>query len=276
METPLLESLVVGMPIGIGHAAAVYPASYRDIHFALKCARDDNPNAVHLVERGHELSHTFGGDMIVEPLFDGPIAPGMVGYELLRGRSFHDYINTRIDNVPRFRAARRNTADLLEYTQQSLDTMYAITKCLSHLKHKGLIAHCDIKPENILIPSNHAGQFLFSQAKLLDFDGACVKEGEFYACTNFYGAPELAIGQPNDRSDLYSIGKTLLAALIEPPQYRDVGKFEFYDLPSTKKAFQRIDPNHELSSLIMRLILDDPSSRMNHEQLLNKLQRISL
>lgn len=127
--------------------------------------------------------------------------------------------------------------------------------------HSAGIVHRDIKPDNVLIAPD-------GTAKITDFGIArSIGEGTLTAAgmlagTPAYLAPEVADGAPADhRSDVFSLGATLYAALEgEPP-------FGFEDNPITllrRVATGEIRPPERsgpLTGLILLLLRKNPDER---------------
>jgi serine/threonine protein kinase len=105
------------------------------------------------------------------------------------------------------------------------------------------IIHRDIKPSNLLI-SSHAEQTI-GQVHLIDFSSAqnfiASAKGSFTVVGTYgYTAPEQVSGRPITASDLYSLGATLLSAMInqDPARLPRKGRrIEFEHLIQCSPAF---------------------------------------
>lgn len=105
------------------------------------------------------------------------------------------------------------------------------------------IIHRDIKPSNLLI-SSHAEQTI-GQVHLIDFSSAqnfiASAKGSFTVVGTYgYTAPEQVSGRPITASDLYSLGATLLSAMInkDPARLPRKGRrIEFEHLLQCSPAF---------------------------------------
>lgn len=113
-------------------------------------------------------------------------------------------------------------------TAQVREITLAVVKALRYLHPLG-IAHCDIKPENILLNIDPSTPLHQSQVKLCDFglsvsskpsEDDCVQDNMVRG-TNCYFAPEMALalynGTPYDckAADMWSVGALLLALTSE-------------------------------------------------------------
>jgi len=87
---------------------------------------------------------------------------------------------------------------------QVLVVLGRLLRALRVLHHSGVV-HNDIKPANIILERGDCNPVL------VDFGVASFKPGPASGFTPLYVAPEVAAGQiPTPRSDLYSLGLTLL------------------------------------------------------------------
>ena len=145
--------------------------------------------------------------------------------------------------------------------------------------HLNNIAHCDIKPENILLDKNY-------NIKLNDFGFAQSFKGENgdyilheYNGTNFYCAPEtrkaFIRGFDGVKSDIFSLGVLLFVITVGNfpfirPSYSDE-KYKYI----VKKNYARfwdyfsyIEISEEFKDLINNLISITPSQRLNLDEIL--------
>lgn len=137
--------------------------------------------------------------------------------EYVRGESAGSYLLSHL---------QRDEGGLPE--REALDICAAATKGLTAAHELGII-HRDIKPDNILIPRDPAGEHLrLKQAKLSDLGiaryeeaGGSVTEGEMTMGTAGYISPEQihdakTAGKP---ADVFSMGATLYALLTGKPAF---------------------------------------------------------
>ncbi len=131
--------------------------------------------------------------------------------------------------------------------------------------HENRVIHRDIKPQNILFSEDH------NDLLLADFCIACrIKEDgqvtEAHGLTPTYAAPETIEGsEPTVRSDLYSLGATLYAALNRAPAFaaRGLTQVELQErvLTQALPPLQRQDVPEALWKLLVSLMAKDPADR---------------
>ena len=104
--------------------------------------------------------------------------------------------------------------------ENAIEIARAVAEALAYANDHGIIAHRDIKPQNIMVTRD-------GNVKVMDFGIAKVSETATLTSqgsiigTPYYLSPEQAKGQPTDiRSDLYSLGITLFQMVT--------GKLPFY------------------------------------------------
>lgn len=96
-----------------------------------------------------------------------------------------------------------------------LETVLTLTGCIRTLHGAGLL-HLDIKPSNFLVLQDEEGNLRPQNISLFDINTLYSRE-EPLCClggTGGYCAPEVRQGWADHRSDLYSIGATLLRGLL--------------------------------------------------------------
>lgn len=82
----------------------------------------------------------------------------------------------------------------------------SVLQCL-HFIHREKIIHCDVKPENILMPLREPGSI-----KVIDFSCSCYQNERIfdYIQTRYYRAPEIILGIPySTQIDMWSLGCVL-------------------------------------------------------------------
>lgn len=111
--------------------------------------------------------------------------------------------------------ARFPAAEAIAYVMEALPA-------LEYLHSFGL-AYNDMKPSNIMVSED--------EVKLIDLGAVAAIEsyGNIYG-TPGYQAPEIVVTGPSVATDIHTVGRTLLALLIEPPVSCD--GFQNYELPT--------------------------------------------
>lgn len=96
-----------------------------------------------------------------------------------------------------------------------IQTMISVSDCICLLHSAGLL-HLDIKPSNILVCHDSAGEINAGNISLFDIDTVCTADSVNNGCSGTKGfcAPEIFMGKADWRSDIYSIGAMLYNAII--------------------------------------------------------------
>ncbi len=188
--------------IGRGGMAEVYKVwdTQRGAHLAMKMLREDLAEDNAFLRRFNREAHTLES-------LQHPNILRFYGLEQDRELAFilMDYVEgTTLRTLIKQRGAPLTFAEIL-------DILRPICSALGYA-HRQSVAHCDIKPGNILIKKN--GDVLLS-----DFGIARLTEAvstTFYSPgTPAYMAPEQWLGQENldGRTDIYALGVTLFEML---------------------------------------------------------------
>ena len=153
-----------------------------------------------------------------------------------------------------------------------------IVKIVKYL-HNNNIAHCDIKPENVLLDRNYnpkLNDFGFSQT----FKG---EEGDYmlhhFNGTNIYSAPEtrnaFVRGFDGVKNDIFSLGVLLFVITVGNFPFERTDTFDKKYKCIRKKAynefweyFKDIELSEEFKDLINSLIRFTPSQRLNLDEIL--------
>ena len=133
--------------------------------------------------------------------------------------------------------------------------------------HEAGIAHCDVKPANLLLGDDGRLTLLdFGIAELIGEDPMHpARRGGEIIGSPAYMAPELVRGEaPSPAADLWSLGATLYTALEGRPPFpqRDVAPTlaaVLHDPPSPTRRAGRLAP------LLTRLLAKDPAARPSHD-----------
>lgn len=132
--------------------------------------------------------------------------------------------------------------------------------------HSREIIHYDVKPSNILVTQDEAGEDL---VKLIDFGLAAQRVEDSLGIikgTVSYLAPEVARHRPVDhRADLYSLGVTIFHCVTGSLPFKgetnlDVVRRVVSDAPPSPRELVP-DLDRRLSALILRLMAKDPAER---------------
>lgn len=98
----------------------------------------------------------------------------------------------------------------------AVDISISVCNIIEYLHNKALMAHLDIKPDNIIIHEEvtHKGKRLV--VHLIDFDSSRRNDNQYMSSygTIGYAAPEQFFGEGNPLSDIYSIG-ILIAYMVD-------------------------------------------------------------
>jgi len=275
--------------IGESHLSRVYIAcqtEFANRRVVLKLSRSIVTEINHLAEISHPniifplTSHydseqsmwaicmPYEGSLTFEALCKRWFARKQSIHDLL---AFDDIIERKYFDNDELNESGLSISHKLSYAEFVYQQFLEISYALEYVHQRGII-HSDIKPSNLLI-NNHG------VPKLFDFNLA-VKSEQSKACqprggTNLYASPELIVGLMTGgsidcRSDIYSLGMSLLTSLVEPPP--DHFESSSYSVVESlqdsvlikKYLLQRLNEKKVPSSieLIIRKCLEnDPSHR---------------
>ena len=154
-------------------------------------------------------------------------------------------------------------ADLMERGPVPADDLVRVCRRAAEglrAAHAKEAFHRDLSPDNILLRDGDADRSVlidFGIAKKMDSGGMTVTQGGFLGKYE-YASPEQLRGQVDARSDIYSLGMTLLAAFHgRHPRYDD------YDaMLDAKMSDPNVDRLPEpLRSLVARMLAPRPADR---------------
>jgi len=152
--------------------------------------------------------------------------------------------------------------------EDAVEILCDVLSALSYAHERGIV-HRDIKPDNILLASDHAHVADFGVAKALtDSDpfGGLTAVGAPIG-TPAYMSPEQAAGDPriDHRTDLYSVGALAYQMLTGQQVFGDRSTREIFAAHAmeTPENIARRRPNlpKPLASLIMRSLSKSPADR---------------
>ncbi|WP_158581500.1 serine/threonine-protein kinase [Actinomadura spongiicola] len=138
--------------------------------------------------------------------------------------------------------------------------------------HKAGIVHRDLKPSNVILDGDRVVLTDFGLA-YSSGSASLTKTGHFMG-SPAYVAPEVAAGErATPRSDLWSLGATLFAALEGHPP------FERENVMATLSALANESPPApqnagELTPVIVGLLEKNPTRRLSHARAVDRLDRV--
>jgi eukaryotic-like serine/threonine-protein kinase len=146
---------------------------------------------------------------------------------------------------------------------RAFSILWEVALALAHAHSAGIV-HCDIKPGNILIDRRGTAKVTdFGLSQALNRVDRSPFEG-MVAGTPEYISPEQLLGQrPDQRSDLYSLGVTLLEMLTGESPFRgptQAATFENH-LEASRGPLLRRLPAGPLMDIVANLIARHPRNR---------------
>ncbi len=151
-----------------------------------------------------------------------------------------------------------------------------VLKALSHANSKGVIAHRDIKPGNIMIDKD--GNIKLMDFGIAKFEGTQITQ-DTIMYTPTYASPEQIKGENVDiRSDLYSLGCTFYELLTGRPPFLGTNAINISfkhinEQPQPPSNFNK-EVSKDLDNIILKLLSKNPSDRyQTPEQVINDLEK---
>lgn len=248
----LNNTYVIEELIGAGGTGEVYHARNRvsGREIAIKILRREfagNENYVNLMRREAEVLHEVVDDAVVRyyDLLESDTHGGFVflAMEFIRGESLADVM----------RRGPVNEATLLKVAARIAQGLRA-----SHAK---LAFHRDLSPDNVILRDGLPERAViidFGIAKDVNPDARTVV-GSGFAGKYQYAAPEQMDGNVDGRSDLYSLGMTLIAAARGRTPEVGSSFLEVLRAKSRKPDISDLAP--KLRALVDRLVEPDPAKR---------------
>jgi serine/threonine protein kinase/Tfp pilus assembly protein PilF len=256
LRTALTDRYAVDREVGRGGMATVYLAQ------DLKHARQVALKVLH-----PELAATLGPDRFLReiqiaaglqhphilPLYDSGRADGLLYYVMpfVEGESLRDKLRTT-PQLPVEEAVRiaRDVAAALDYA------------------HRHGVVHRDIKPENVMLHEGEAIVTDFGIAKAVSAAGAeTLTQTGMAVGTPTYMSPEQAMGEgePDGRSDVYSLGCMLFEMLTGNPPFTGstaqalITRRFTEPVPSVRAT--RAEVTAELEGVVTRSLAREPAQR---------------
>lgn len=210
-----IERFAIKSHIGCGGFADVYLAwdeAYDNREVVLKIYKyNEQQNYIKkYIERDAFISRKFNSKYPgVIKTYEAKWLPGKIGLfivqEYVNGRNLYEIINKQV---------AIDTKDCLEIAIKISETLIFL--------HKEKVAHCDIKPLNIILPS-------IGRPILIDFGSARFFDETLHkdeiAITFPYSSEEIMTGKSIDgRVDIYSLGMTLLHMIIGFPGWMNASR----------------------------------------------------
>jgi eukaryotic-like serine/threonine-protein kinase len=149
--------------------------------------------------------------------------------------------------------------------RRAVELVRDVALAIEHAHARGVL-HRDLKPQNVIVGDDGRARVLdFGLARLIREQGPRLTTTGALVGTPLYLAPEQALGDGDERSDVYSLGALLyVAAAGQPPidassldRYLDALLRERPDPPS--RARPEIDP--ALDAICLRCLEKDPALR---------------
>ncbi len=149
--------------------------------------------------------------------------------------------------------------------QEAASYVTQVARALDHAYSRGLVAHRDIKSQNIMVTAS-------GQVKIMDFgiakskDFATMTSAGSFVGTPEYMSPEQAQGEKVDkRSDLYSLGVVFYEALVGEVPFESDTPWGVLNMHINKEPFPltnlRKDLPKDLVDIIERLMTKDLDER---------------
>lgn len=248
----LNNTYVIEELIGAGGTGEVYRARNRvsGREIAIKILRREfagNEDYVNLMRREAEVLHEVVDDAVVRyyDLLESDTHGGFVflAMEFIRGESLADVM----------RRGPVDQATLLKVAARIAQGLRA-----SHAK---LAFHRDLSPDNVILRDGRPERAViidFGIAKDVNPDARTVV-GAGFAGKYAYAAPEQMNGNVDGRSDLYSLGMTLIAAARGRTPGVGSSPLEVLRAKTRKPDISDLAP--KLRALVDRLVEPDPAKR---------------
>jgi hypothetical protein len=171
--------------------------------------------------------------------------------ELIRGQSVQDLLRTQ-GKLP---------------LEQASEIVVQVAAGLNAAWQKRSVVHCDVKPENILLPDE--GGVKIADLGLAEVGGTVPSHGGSagaFGGSPYYVCPEAILGKPLDhRSDLYSLGVTFFEMLtghlpFEGTELAEVAGRHLYAAPPDPRKYVP-DLPAGVADIIVKLMNKSPDER---------------
>ncbi|MGB9763401.1 MAG: serine/threonine-protein kinase [Minisyncoccia bacterium] len=162
--------------------------------------------------------------------------------------------------------------------KETIRIIIEVLKALSHANSKGVIAHRDIKPGNIMIDKD--GNVKLMDFGIAKFEGSQITQ-DTIMYTPTYASPEQIKGENVDiRSDLYSLGCTLYELLTGRPPFTGTNTINISfkhinEQPIPPSNFNK-EISKDLDNIILKLLSKNPSDRyQTPEEVIKDLAKLT-
>ena len=162
--------------------------------------------------------------------------------------------------------------------EETIRIIIEVLSALSHAKSKGVIAHRDIKPGNIMIDKD--GNVKLMDFGIAKFEGAQITQ-DTIMYTPTYAAPEQIKGENVDiRTDLYSLGCTLYELLTGRPPFLGTNAINISfkhikEQPQPPSNFNK-EISKDLDNIVLKLLAKNPSDRyQTPEEVIKDLMKLT-
>ena len=149
---------------------------------------------------------------------------------------------------------------------QAAEIIFQILSALAYCHSKG-VTHRDLKPENILLEDKNEGLSI----KVADFGSSSFIDSKkkLSGCfgSAYYVAPEVLMGQYNEKCDIWSVGVIMYILLTGKPPYKGSDERIIMDqvktTPLQVEGSQFLNLSRDSINLLQSLLVVDYSSRIS-------------
>ncbi|MDI6860464.1 MAG: PEGA domain-containing protein [Caldisericia bacterium] len=141
--------------------------------------------------------------------------------------------------------------------EEAMKVIIQVLEALQYAYEKGVEAHRDIKPQNIMIDKNQNVKVMDFGIARVSFSHTMTQEGSFLG-TPYYISPEQAQGKDVDiRSDIYSVGITLYQLITGKPPFDADTPWAVVNMHLTKDVPKiKLPEKYEKLNFILKKALD--------------------
>lgn len=155
---------------------------------------------------------------------------------------------------------------------QAAEIIFQVLSAIAYCHSKG-VTHRDLKPENILLEDTEGSLSL----KVADFGSSAFVDSKrkLSGCfgSAYYVAPEVLMGQYNEKCDIWSVGVIMYILLTGKPPYKGSDERVIMDqvknTPLQVEGSQFRHLSQDSISLLQSLLIVDPTSRISAKDALN-------